>query len=1051
MKIETLNPKKYQAISEYAQIAWASYAEGLNQGMFSDLEEQWGVDWEGNFYNQSRVEQLASLKQISLPSYFQVLTQNISTPFSNLPFTSQQAKIFISRYRVKEVLINKDCKVKATLFCDTHSNQLILGFGGFDCKTVFTQENLDSGKITKAQCSLELFKTLLTLSSLLKEKYQGQKICIVGHLFGGYLAQIFCFLQPQLVEQVYIFDPFGIIANPQNTKIFFGISDHISSLFSLYSTHKISHEDRASIAIQEGFITFNKQNSKLEKFIPFYLRQNNSDQDKKEKRFQALSSFAQKLCDVLQNESLVGQTIAIDFSLKDFHAQKRLKNPAIIFVDEEEEGLKKLNQQLKDSNHTLPSPLQQSQIHSFYTITSSTQSLNTRFGDCINSTQYDYIFFNQAINPNELRFFDQILEEKTSNSSQKINSSFLATHSFALTDIKKIYTSFLILSKCKDNTPIASLRKLQESCIFFPENSITESDLHYELNYPTHSHIPLIDCLISSPVLIEPLSPKDIQALKTDSQIQLLRALYACKSFALLNLENLRSKYQSNFYKIFQLYHDCLTPNYIQARKALYQTVLSLKDYPQSGRKTSLKSKKGEIIFLKSQQNLSELIHIYDNKCDIFTQTNTCLNVEELKKNYNLSPTSYKIQLFFYSTLLTGGSQNPNHPLYFGKIDKEGNFLSPTYKLIEPKEDSAHLKIFLHTHTLTVLHYSFSEQSLGIKLEQVNQEEKQEENKKQETNQKKEEEKEDLAQQTLLATFTPIIEDDTLMCPHGGKVNLQSQKGQKFKSNGVALILESDLKNSSITGCSNPPLLGGPCTKIAIIPPTSLSQKKFNAQGAPLQEYASTIMTDKGVPLICIPKPNQFKVFQPSNSQTQNSKTEEQSFKLTLERPRLRVHFKDSPFALDNIPIFRLYNDDEETKDENAIKEIELKLKESSHPLAVELKKQYDKNYEIKEARIRIAFSFIKLIFIIPTKIPKIYKHVLEKYEDKNYGVGHFQLLESYSADVFKEGELEHIRVFFAPARLEKICLDFALGIDSKIPLKANECDFTIIMGGRDE
>ncbi|RDU71991.1 hypothetical protein CQA57_07270 [Helicobacter anseris] len=87
--------------------------------------------------------------------------------------------------------------------------------------------------------------------------------------------------------------------------------------------------------------------------------------------------------------------------------------------------------------------------------------------------------------------------------------------------------------------------------------------------------------------------------------------------------------------------------------------------------------------------------------------------------------------------------------------------LSPTYSLIDLGGGKTHLKVFLDNQSLFLYNYSLSENSLGIKLE--------------------------------------------------------------CKSKGVPLILESDLANSSITGCPNPPLSGGPCTKIALIPPLALS------------------------------------------------------------------------------------------------------------------------------------------------------------------------------------------------------------------------------------
>ncbi|MCE3047834.1 hypothetical protein LW138_07095, partial [Helicobacter sp. faydin-H17] len=249
-----------------------------------------------------------------------------------------------------------------------------------------------------------------------------------------------------------------------------------------------------------------------------------------------------------------------------------------------------------------------------------------------------------------------------------------------------------------------------------------------------------------------------------------------------------------------------------------------------------------------------------------------------------------------------------------------------------------------------------------------------------------------------------------------------------------------------------PFVMGGPCTQVVLIPPLALSQKKFNGEGVPLQEYASMIQTDKGTPLVCTPKPNQFELFQPAIVQGEGGDIQEIASRVVLEKPRLRLHLKDSPFQRDNIPLYHLFNDGKEIEQEEALRAIELKLKEISHPIGEILKQEYDKHYEIKEAKARIGFSTLRLVFIIPTKIPKIFKNALEEYKDKDYGIGSFKLLNHYSSNLEQdEGIIEHLRVLIAPAQLQKIDLEFALGLDSKLSHVGNVCDFEVIMGGSDE
>lgn len=134
------------------------------------------------------------------------------------------------------------------------------------------------------------------------------------------------------------------------------------------------------------------------------------------------------------------------------------------------------------------------------------------------------------------------------------------------------------------------------------------------------------------------------------------------------------------------------------------------------------------------------------------------------------------------------------------------------------------------------------------------------------------------------AMLHPIIEDDILTCPHGGKVQLKSIKGRCFKSDGVPLILESDMQNSLIFGCSNTILgVSVPCTMVVNIPSVALSLKKLNGERAVMQDYASIILTDKGFPLQIIPKPNKWKLLASVPQSSGNEKDRKESSKDLFE------------------------------------------------------------------------------------------------------------------------------------------------------------------------
>ena len=82
---------------------------------------------------------------------------------------------------------------------------------------------------------------------------------------------------------------------------------------------------------------------------------------------------------------------------------------------------------------------------------------------------------------------------------------------------------------------------------------------------------------------------------------------------------------------------------------------------------------------------------------------------------------------------------------------------------------------------------------------------------------------------TSTAFLHPILEDNEIKCPHNGVVQLKSNKGKSFKSKDIPMILESDLLNSFIIGCTNN--IAGvptPCMQIALILPSVMGYKKYN-------------------------------------------------------------------------------------------------------------------------------------------------------------------------------------------------------------------------------
>ena len=200
-------------------------------------------------------------------------------------------------------------------------------------------------------------------------------------------------------------------------------------------------------------------------------------------------------------------------------------------------------------------------------------------------------------------------------------------------------------------------------------------------------------------------------------------------------------------------------------------------------------------------------------------KNNAILDVIELQKE------GYT-DIHFQGVHLLGGSESnkPYNECFFGTLDSKGKFIEskPIYQLIgetdyntlDSKESFTQtLQIFLNGNTLTLLNYSLLDSSLNIKLK-CNSSESQaiQEREKAQREQQKQQDSQtqdssliaqnDKSQSTSM--LYPILEDNEIKCPHNGVVKLKSNRGKPFSPKGIPMVLESDLLNAPIIGCTNP-------------------------------------------------------------------------------------------------------------------------------------------------------------------------------------------------------------------------------------------------------
>ncbi|MEQ4368727.1 hypothetical protein ABNP01_08745 [Campylobacter jejuni] len=422
---------------------------------------------------------------------------------------------------------------------------------------------------------------------------------------------------------------------------------------------------------------------------------------------------------------------------------------------------------------------------------------------------------------------------------------------------------------------------------------------------------------------------------------------------------------------------------------------------------------------------------------------------------------NYQAYIFLNSTLLTGSNELPNNPFYFGELDQDNTIKqdTPSY-YFSPKDESSglgRLSIFYKNDELCLLNYSIIENSLNIKLECLSKQSL--EYKDLISNTLKEQKTTQVDKKQAIAKLHALLENQNLECIHGGKVILKSNKGKTFKDDGVPIMLESDLLNSSIVACPN--TIAGvsvPCTKVVNVK-GSLSQKKVNNEYVILQELISACKTDKGFALKVSFTPTKFKFdhsFDPKEGLGEQSKNQ-----IELKEPIIRLHYKSDRFQKDNLPIYNLLINNEKKEQNKALNEFNIDLKDLKDiediNILNQFKQDFSKDYEFKELNLSFDTNLIKLYFIIPKNIAKVYKSAYKEFKNKDLGAGYFTQLHEYDKIIKNALEdnkelNEYHFSFLAPAKMQNLKLQIAQGLDEILEDEDRKqelyvCKFVVVNG----
>ena len=125
---------------------------------------------------------------------------------------STRTKNFVNRYELIAHQPNTQNGFSATLFKDTQADskdlEYILAIRG----TEITQEDLSIDvTLARGGIPIQCYELARFYDEKVKQHIDNNKIIIVGHSLGGYLAQSFCFMYPDMVAKLYTYNSPGLL------------------------------------------------------------------------------------------------------------------------------------------------------------------------------------------------------------------------------------------------------------------------------------------------------------------------------------------------------------------------------------------------------------------------------------------------------------------------------------------------------------------------------------------------------------------------------------------------------------------------------------------------------------------------------------------------------------------------------------------------------------------------------------------------------------------------------------------------------------------------
>ena len=565
---------------------------------------------------------------------------------------------------------------------------------------------------------------------------------------------------------------------------------------------------------------------------------------------------------------------------------------------------------------------------------------------------------------------------------------------------------------------------------------------------------------------IKALEAKDIASKVKSGDLNLFFAIYSVRYFMLSKKADLkafkdRMSYISDFFKIASSHANSNSnekelEQYINTRLEIYRSAYELKfesfKYADDNKhyvviaktNTDKKITRGIVLthnfklidnvakdakndVAKEYLNVirlepNELMHISEGKVDILLRDKSIFDINQVGSDLDIDFTKLKTQVYIIDKPLNTATEQSDYPLYFKKEEdgeeSNSNTLSFSHQPRDEDKDKGRLTIDYKNQRACVLNYSLLNKSLNIDLKPTNKETKESLEKANERLNL--EKKNSVVSAGGTAFANPIIEDDVVVCPHGGHVILKSRAGKSIRSDDQGVILDVDFINSPIVGCS----AKNPCTKVAYVPRAALSLKSMNNHYAVMQDLVPACLSNTSSPLRCIKKENRIKLAHSIGSPISEDNNAA-VVNPNLNSAHIRLHVKSALNQADNLAVCIYKLNDVEHKNQEGFKEMELNLDEGGDVKDKKLKEYLssrfrEDKFSISSFNFKYSLMDKNFIFITPKYIESIYKNTTLPKS----GIGFFQFVD----DISDESNL----IYVTPSKAKTVDIKFACGLDSK-------------------